>query len=83
MALLVLLFLLGVGLHVYMQVAVLVDVHVEVVLGHSRGSHFYGVVFLGFLDVDGRCRSLSSCHEVCVKEVVENFGHPIVSANYW
>ena len=77
-ALVLLLLVLDLLFHVDHQVAFLVQMDIEVFLGHARGGELQLVGFGGFNDVDGRRGGFRTVHPVGVEEIVEDVGHPVV-----
>ena len=74
MSLLVVVRMLFLAFHLYVQVALLVEVNVEVFLRHSRRCNLHFVVVRTLLDVYCRCRCAGAGHEVGVKEIIEYVG---------
>ena len=78
MLFLVLILLFVLVLHLDGQIAILVDVHLEVILRGARSSKLYFVFFIIFLDIDSRCCDIYARHPTCVQHVIEIIVKPIV-----
>ena len=79
----VLLLLLGLFLHRDDQLVILVDMHLEILLGHTRGGDFHLVFVLILDDVDGRSRGVVAFGKpVVAQKIVENARQPVLITSY-
>ena len=77
--LLVLLLGLVLLLHRDDQFVVLVEMNLEILLGHARSSHFDLVFVVVLQDVDGRSRGVAALYEpIVAQKIVENARQPVL-----
>lgn len=60
------------------QATVLVNVHLEVILGGARGCKLNFISLVVFLDIDSRCCDIHARHPTRVQHVIEIIVKPIV-----
>ena len=72
--------LLGLLLHLDVQVVVGIDVDLEVLLVQTRSGELDVILLFGFQNVDGRGRVSGPFHPAGVKKVIEDVRQPAVSS---
>ena len=69
--------------HLNDQVALIIDMHVEILFLHTRSSQFYNVGLVGLFYVNGRGCAVCTRHKVGIKEIIEYCWNPIVCSHHW
>ncbi len=72
---------LGLLFHSDLEVALIVDMDLEVLLGQARSSELHFVFLFIFYNVDGRGGVVCPFHPAVVEEVVENVRQPAISSS--